>query len=55
MTKKMLIAEDEEDILELLSAVFDDLGDYRILCASDGKEALKLVRVDNPDIILLDA
>ena len=54
MTKKILIAEDEEDILELLSAIFGDLGDYEILCARDGEEALRITRVDNPDIILLD-
>jgi two-component system, OmpR family, alkaline phosphatase synthesis response regulator PhoP len=52
--KKILIVEDEKDILELLLAVFSDFGDYRILSAMDGEEALRLVRVDNPDIILLD-
>ena len=50
----MLIVEDEEDILELLLTVFDDLGEYRILCARDGEEALRMVRANNPDIILLD-
>jgi CheY-like chemotaxis protein len=53
-TKKILVVEDEKDILELLLSVFDDCGDYRILSAVDGEEALKLVRADNPDIILLD-
>ena len=54
MTKKILIAEDEEDILELISAILDDTGYYRILCARNGEEALRIARVDNPDIILLD-
>ena len=54
MTKKILIVEDEEDILELLSEVFSDLEDYRILCARDGEEAISIAQVDNPDIILLD-
>jgi len=54
VTNRILIVEDEEDILELLCAIFDDLGDYRILCTRDGKEALRIARVDNPDIILLD-
>jgi len=52
--KKILIVEDEKDILELLLCVFDDSRDYRTLSATDGEQALKLVRVDNPDIILLD-
>ncbi len=54
MTKKILIVEDEENILELLSVIFGDLGDYEILCAKDGEEALRIARVDNPDIIVLD-
>lgn len=52
--KKILVVEDEEDILELLLSIFEDIGNYRILSALDGKEALKLARRDNPDIILLD-
>jgi DNA-binding response OmpR family regulator len=52
--KKILVVEDEKDILELLISVFDDFRDYRILSATDGEEALRLTRVDNPDIILLD-
>ena len=54
MNKKILIAEDEEDILELLSTILGDFGDYEILYARDGEETLRIARVDNPDIILLD-
>ena len=54
MTKRVLIVEDEENILELLSAIFEDLGDYRILCVRDGEDALRIARTDNPDIIMLD-
>jgi len=54
VTKKILIVEDEEDIMILLSAIFGDLEDYEVLCARDGEEALRVARVDNPDIILLD-
>ena len=54
MTKKILIVEDEEAILELLSEIFSDLGDCRVLCARDGEEALRIARRDNPDIVLLD-
>jgi DNA-binding response OmpR family regulator len=54
VTKKILIVEDEEDILELLSAIFEEFGDYGVLRARDGEEALRIARVDNPDIILLD-
>ena len=54
MTKKILIVEDEEHILELLSAILGDFGDYTILCARDGEEALRIARAHNPDVILLD-
>jgi DNA-binding response OmpR family regulator len=54
MTKKILIVEDEEAILALLSTIFDDRSKYTTLCASDGEEALRIAQVDNPDIILLD-
>ena len=54
MSKKILIVEDEEDILELLSVAFEDLGDYEIICARDGEEALRIAKTNNPCIILLD-
>ena len=54
MIKKILIVEDEEDIIELLSAIFDDCGGYGVLCARDGEEALRIAQLNNPDIILLD-
>ena len=54
MTKKILIVEDEENILELLSSILGDLGDYIILCVRDGEEVLRITRAHNPDVILLD-
>lgn len=54
MAEKILLVEDEEDVLELLLEIFGALGDYRVLCARDGEEALRIARADNPDIILLD-
>lgn len=54
MPKKILIVEDEENILELLLAIFDDYKNYKVSYVRDGKEALTLMRVGNPDVILLD-
>jgi len=54
MTKEILIVEDEEDILELISAILENIRDYIIFCARSGEEALNIVRVHVPDIILLD-
>ena len=49
---KILIADDEEDIVLMLSRFFENMG-YFVLSAMDGVEALKQVE-QQPDIILLD-
>jgi len=54
MIKKILIVEDEDDIFELLNAIFSNSVDYEVLWAKDGHEALKIAQVENPAIILLD-
>lgn len=52
MDVKILIADDEPDIVSMLSSFFDSKG-YRVLTASSGAETLKQVE-HNPNIILLD-
>ena len=54
MTKKILIVEDEEDVIELLSAMLNNLEDCGVIYARDGEEALRIAQLNNPDIILLD-
>ena len=54
MKKKILIVEDEESIIELISTVFSFSNSYQILCSRDGEEALKIAKEDSPDIVLLD-
>jgi len=51
--KKILVVEDEEDILALLHFNLIKAG-YLVDCASQGEEALMLVRAKKPDLILLD-
>ena len=52
MEGKILIADDETDIVVMLSQFFQGKG-YRILTATNGVETLKQGE-NNPDIILLD-
>lgn len=52
MENKILIADDEGDIVVMLSRFFRSRG-YRVLTAANGGEALRQVEHD-PDIILLD-
>ena len=51
MRKKILIADDEADIVSMLRAFFESKG-YFVLSAVNGTEALKQVEQE-PDIILL--
>jgi two-component system nitrogen regulation response regulator NtrX len=49
----VLIIDDEEGIRESLSGIFEDEG-YAALTASSGEEALKMLREQSPDLIMLD-
>jgi two-component system nitrogen regulation response regulator NtrX len=49
----VLIIDDEEGIRESLSGIFEDEG-YAVLTASSGEEALKTLRDQSADLIMLD-
>ena len=51
--KKILVVEDEEDVLTYLTALFHDNG-YDTVSAVDGVEALEIARTEKPDLISLD-
>ena len=50
---RVLIADDNPQILELLEAYLEPLG-VRVLLAADGEATLAAVARDQPDLILLD-
>lgn len=49
----VLIIDDEEGIRESLTGIFEDEG-YTVLASSSGEEALKILKEQSPDLILLD-
>lgn len=51
--KKILIVDDEQDIVESLKFVFESY-DYTCYCAYNGEDGLKLAREIMPDLIVLD-
>jgi DNA-binding response OmpR family regulator len=53
MNKKILVVDDEDDILHFLELVLREKG-YDIVTASGGHEALTRAQVERPDLILLD-
>ncbi len=50
--KKILIADDKPEVVELVRVSLE--GDYQVIDASDGSQTLKKVRLEKPDLILLD-
>jgi len=51
--KKILIADDNENIRDALTYLLEDEG-YELLLAKDGADTLRKVRERKPDILLLD-
>lgn len=51
--EKVLVVDDEEDILELLRFNLSREG-FRVSCAMSGEDALKMVHSEIPDLIVLD-
>ena len=51
--KKILIVDDEEDVLTYFEAVFQDNG-FDTVSAEDGIEGFELAKSEKPDLIVLD-
>lgn len=52
-TKKILIVDDEQDIVVIVGKVLRKNG-YEVMSAADGLECLRQVQAQPPDLILLD-
>ena len=52
--KKILIIDDERDFAELLKANLEQMINYEVVLAKDGREGLRLAVSEKPDLILLD-
>ena len=53
MNKKILVVDDEEDILNLVRLILEDAG-YQVRIETDGRDALKKLETEKFDLILLD-
>jgi len=53
MQKKILIVDDQEDVLKVLDKRLSGAG-YAVSKAKNGKEALLLAKAEHPDLIILD-
>lgn len=52
-THKILVVDDEADLLELVRYNLAKEG-YEVSCVTSGEEALKAVKKDSPDLVVLD-
>ena len=52
--KKLLIVDDETEIVEFLSNFFAERGGFEILTATSQEEAINIIEQKTPEIILLD-
>jgi len=53
MTKKVLVVDDEKDIVDLIAYNLEKEG-FTTVKAYDGGQALNLVRTESPDMVILD-
>ncbi|MEE8234746.1 MAG: response regulator, partial [Nitrospirales bacterium] len=53
MSGSICLVDDEPSILNTLSSILEDEG-YQVSLAKSGVEALKLIRAEPPDLIMLD-
>jgi len=51
--KQIIVADDEKDIVELVSFNLEQEG-YSVLKARNGRKALELIKVKKPDLVILD-
>jgi CheY-like chemotaxis protein len=52
--KSILIVEDEPDNQKILRAVVEELLGHRALLAEDGKSAMRIIREEQPALVLMD-
>lgn len=51
--KKALVADDTDLVLKMCEKILSAAG-YQVLLAADGIEALRLIREEHPDVVVLD-
>jgi DNA-binding response OmpR family regulator len=53
MKKRILVCDDDEGILEVLTIILQN-GGYDVKALSSGKEVKKMIKEYHPDVLLLD-
>ena len=53
MAEKVLVADDDEDIVFMLKSMLEKNG-YEVVTAADGEQALRVLRTQTPDLMIVD-
>ena len=53
MAEKILIVDDDSDVLDALTMVLESRG-YQVITAQDGIEGLDCLKAEKPDLMILD-
>ena len=53
MPEKILVVDDDPDILEILTTILESRG-YQVIDARDGIEGLAALKAEKPDLMILD-
>jgi two-component system OmpR family response regulator len=54
LLKKILYAEDEQDIRDIAQIALEDIGHFTVTYCKNGREVLEKAKYIQPDLILLD-
>lgn len=54
MGKKILVADDEKHIVQIVQFNLEKKGNYEVIVASDGEMALELIKQEKPDLVISD-
>ncbi|NLK62524.1 MAG: response regulator [Fusobacteria bacterium] len=54
MSKKILIADDEIHIVQIVKFNLEKRGGYKVITAKNGEEGLQLAKEEKPDLVLSD-
>lgn len=54
MKKKILVADDEKHIVQIVQFNLEKKGNYDVVVASDGEMALEMVKLEKPNLIISD-
>jgi two-component system, OmpR family, response regulator len=54
MRKRIVLVDDEKDFCYFMQKTLEASGEFDVLTSSEGKEAIRMIKTNQPDLVLLD-